>query len=95
MLTPLTSSQFKRDADRAKRRGKDMAKLSAIMTRLIEERPLTQREADHPLKGAWRGYRDCHIEGDWVLIYKKTGTEILFERTGSHADLFEQKKGRR
>jgi len=43
---------------------------------------------DHPLKGNWRGFRDAHIEPDWVLIYKIDGNIVRFERTGRHTDLF-------
>jgi mRNA interferase YafQ len=44
----------------------------------------------HPLKGDWKGYWDCHIEPDWVLIYKLTEDELRLARTGTHADLFER-----
>ena len=44
---------------------------------------------DHPLKGNWQGYRDAHIEPDWLLIYKLEGESVRFERTGRHVDLFD------
>jgi mRNA interferase YafQ len=44
---------------------------------------------DHPLKGNWQGYRDAHIEPDWLLIYKQEGEAVRFERTGRHVDLFD------
>jgi mRNA interferase YafQ len=48
------------------------------------------RFKDHPLKGEWKSFRDAHIEPDWVLIYKVTDEGLRFERTGTHADLFDQ-----
>ncbi|MGD0023228.1 MAG: type II toxin-antitoxin system YafQ family toxin [Xanthobacteraceae bacterium] len=44
----------------------------------------------HPLKGDWKGYWECHISPDWLLIYKVTDEEVLLARTGTHADLFER-----
>jgi mRNA interferase YafQ len=44
----------------------------------------------HPLKGEWKGYWDCHVAPDWVLIYKLTEDELRLARTGTHADLFER-----
>ena len=65
-----------------------MTKLRAVILLLIEDAPLAPRHRDHPLKGAWLGYRDLHVEPDWVLIYKVTATEVLLARTGTHSDLF-------
>jgi mRNA interferase YafQ len=48
------------------------------------------RNKDHPLKGSWKGYRDAHVEPDWLLIYRVTGDELHLVRTGSHADLFDE-----
>lgn len=70
MRRPSYSGQFKRDVKQAERRGKDMAKLRALLQLLIggDQLPVTYR--DHPLKGEWSGYRDAHIEPDWLLIYR-------------------------
>ena len=89
MRTPGTTRQFERDVRRMRKRGKDLAKMKAVMARLIEEQPLADRHRDHSLIGTWRGRRECHIEPDWLLIYKLQADEIIFERTGTHADLFE------
>ncbi len=70
------------------RRGKDIEKLKAILTALINEEPLPERQRDHPLVGSYKGRRECQIEPDWLLIYKLVNTEIIFERTGTHGDLF-------
>ena len=65
-----------------------MAKLRHILHLLISKAPLAARLHDHPLKGEWKGWRDLHIEPDWLLIYKADATTVRFERTGTHADLF-------
>ena len=66
---------------RAEKRGKDMAKLKAVVILLIEDAELDPRYRDHPLKGEWLGYRDLHIEPDWLLLYRVTETELLLART--------------
>ncbi|MCE2453835.1 MAG: type II toxin-antitoxin system YafQ family toxin [Nitrospinae bacterium] len=90
MLTPVRSSQFKRDVRRARRRGKDLTKLRELLNSLIRQEPLRARNLDHPLRGVWRGYREAHIEPDWLLIYRITGNELRLVRTGSHSDLFRE-----
>lgn len=89
MLTPVRSTQFKRDVKRAKKRGKDLSKLRTVLSLLIERKPLPASCFDHPLKGNWKGYRDVHIESDWLLLYRIVGNELHLARTGSHADLFQ------
>jgi mRNA interferase YafQ len=86
--TPVYTGQFRRDVKRAWRRGKDMAKLRDAIDRLVAGERLPPRFNDHPLVGQWSSYRDCHIEPDWLLIYKIDGDELILARTGSHADLF-------
>ncbi len=88
MRRPSYSGQFLKDVKRAERRGKDMTKLRAVMTLLIEGAALPVRLRDHPLKGECKGWRDLHIEPDWVLIYRADPKDVRFERTGTHADLF-------
>ncbi len=90
MRTPVYSGQFKRDLKVARKRGKDLKKLKELMRLLIDEKPLFPQYRDHPLKGPWRSFRDAHIEADWLLIYKIDGEEVRFERTGRHADLFDE-----
>ena len=67
-----------------------MAKLRHVLQLLIDAEPLPPRLRDHPLKGVWKSYRDLHIEPDWLLIYRANETTVIFERTGTHADLFEE-----
>ena len=88
MLTPVRASQFKRDVKRLKKRGKDMSKLRRVLGLLIQEAPLPGVCQDHPLRGKWQGYRDLHIEPDWLLLYRVMGRKLYLARTGSHADLF-------
>lgn len=70
------------------RRGKDGEKLKAVAAKLLAGEPLEARHQDHPLKGSFLGWRDCHIEPDWILVYQRTPTEVIFGRTGTHNDLF-------
>ncbi len=88
MLTPVYQRQFERDIKQAIKRGKQLNKLKSIIKLLLEEKPLPQKNKNHKLQGPLQGYWECHIEPDWLLIYKKTGTEIILARTGTHADLF-------
>jgi mRNA interferase YafQ len=66
-----------------------MAKLRAVVATLCARRPLDPKHKDHPLKGDQQGWRDCHVEPDWVLIDKVDAGELRLGRTGTHADLFE------
>ena len=90
MRTPIRGRRFERDVKRAKKRGKDMEKLKTALSLLIEGEPLPERYRDHPLKGEWTGFRDLHIEPDWLLLYAIEGNELRLARTGTHADLFDE-----
>ena len=90
MLRPSYTSQFERDRKRLGKQKKDLTKLRQVMEDLIAERPLSPQLKDHPLVGNWKGYRECHIGPDWLLIYKRTETEIVFVRTGDHSELFKR-----
>ena len=65
-----------------------MARLRAVIEMLLAEEPLPPRLKDHPLSGSWAGFRDCHVEPDWVLIYQIDGDRLILARTGTHSDLF-------
>ncbi|EHD1638539.1 type II toxin-antitoxin system YafQ family toxin [Salmonella enterica] len=84
------SGQFKRDVKQAQKRGKDMDKLKALLALLIEGKPLPTTYLGHPLKGKLRGFRDAHIEPDWLLIYKSSDEMVRFECTGQHSNLFDE-----
>lgn len=65
-----------------------MAKLKAVILLLLGDEKLPARLKDHPLRGDWAGFRDLHIEPDWVLLYRQTESELHLARTGTHSDLF-------
>ena len=88
MREVVRSTAFQKDVKRTEKRGKDMAKLKAVILLLLEDKPLEPRHRDHPLKGNWVGYRDLHIEPDWLLLYRVTETELMLARNGTHSDLF-------
>ena len=90
MRTFSRTSQFKKDVKLAGRRGKNLAKLKAVLDLLIEGEVLPPQYKDHPLRGNFAGSRDCHVEADWLLIYTLTenNTHVRFERTGTLSDLF-------
>ncbi len=90
MRTFSRTTQFKKDLKLAAKRGKELAKLKAVLDWLIAGDELPARFRDHPLRGNFAGSRDCHIEPDWILIYTliENGNHVRFERTGTHSDLF-------
>ena len=65
-----------------------MKKLREVIQLLIEGSSLPPRFKDHPLAGDWKRFRDCHIEPDWLLVYKIDGDDLHLVRTGTHSDLF-------
>ena len=89
MLSPIYTAQFRRDAKKCQRRGKDMEKLKTAISLLLAEAPLPPQYQDHALKGAWRNRRELHLEPDWLLVYKVASEQCIFDRTGAHSDLFE------
>lgn len=82
------TTQFKKDIKKQKKRGKDLQKLKEIIDILVSSKPLPEKHRDHALSGNWSGWRDCHIEPDWLLIYKISIEELTLGRTGTHSDLF-------
>ena len=89
MLTPVRSTQFRRDSKRLAKQAKNLAKLRSLLDRLVREEPLAARHRDHALRGPWNGYREAHIEGDWLLIYRVEGQDLQLARTVSQSELFE------
>ncbi len=88
-MKPLRlAKQFKKDLRLAKSRRYRMQKLQAVIDKLRAEEALSPIDDDHPLKGPWQNYRCCHVQGDWLLIYRVTHDEVLLARTGTHSDLF-------
>jgi mRNA interferase YafQ len=86
------STAFKRDYKRVKAtpRHRNIATLlPEILALLLNDQPLPEQNRDHTLSGNWRGYRECHIKPDLLLIYKKPSPKVLrLARLGSHSDLF-------
>jgi len=81
---------FQKDWERLSRSGKyDMGKLKTVMMLLIaDDGPLPSEYLDHPLKGEWADHRDCHVGGDFLLIYRVEDDLVVFVRTGTHSELF-------
>ena len=88
MLQPIYTNSFAKDIKLAQKRGKNIDKLKKIIELLVNKEPIPQKYRDHNLVGNFIGRRECHIEPDWLLIYKIDKDEIIFERTGTHSDLF-------
>ncbi len=85
------SKAFLKDWERLSRSGRyDMVRLKEVMVLLISnDATLGPEWMDHPLKGEWRDNRECHVGGDFLLIYQLNGNAITFVRVGTHADLFD------
>ena len=82
------TTQFKKDYKLARRRGLNMDLLKDVVTRLANGEPLDPRHKDHPLSGEWSGHRECHIQPDWLLIYRYENDILVLAltRTGTHSD---------
>ena len=86
-------NKFKKDLKLLKKRKKDLSLLKEVITMLVEEKALPKKYHEHDLAGEYKGYKDCHIQNDWVLIYKidKKIYLISFYRTETHSDSFKHK----
>ena len=87
MLTLKTTTRFEKDYKKARKAGRDISRLKRVMAWIANEQPLPPELRDHKLIGNYRGRRECHLAGDWLLIYKIDGNTVVFERTGSHSEL--------
>jgi len=92
MLKPVFSGQFKKDYKLAVKRGCDPKKLEKLISLLCSEQSLPDVYRDHALAGSkdYKGMRECHIQPDWLLVYKVVRETLVLKliRTGSHSDLF-------
>ena len=88
MRTPVYTNRFEKDLKLMIKRGSDPESIKPVVRKLIDEIPLERKHRDHLLIGNFKDRRECHIEPDWLLIYRLEGSMIFFERTGTHADLF-------
>ncbi len=84
------TSQFKRDVKLAQKRGYKMELLQKTIALLASGEELPEQYHDHALIGNFSGHRECHIQPDWLLVYRIVEDQILLElvRTGTHSDLF-------
>ena len=84
------TTQFKKDYKLAKRRGLDLNLLKGIITKLANGEVLAPKHKDHPRSGDWVGHRECHIQPDWLLVYRYDNDVLVLtlSRTGTHSDLF-------
>jgi mRNA interferase YafQ len=88
-LNIVWKGQFKKDYKRAKKQGKNLAALRAVVETLAKRRPLPAKHRDH-ICGRWHKHRECHSTPDWLLIYRIEGDDLILERTGSHSELFKK-----
>ena len=92
MMEIKTTSKFRKDLKQAKKKGLNMALLQKVVDDLATGKKLDERHHDHALVGEWFTFRECHIQPDWLLIYKISGDALILTRTrtGSHSDLFKK-----
>ena len=88
MRKVIYQRKFKQDIKKIKKRGSDLEKLKAVICLLIRDEILPQNNHNHKLCGEFKGYWECHIAPNWLLMYKKAADELILARTGSHSDLF-------
>ena len=90
MLDLVTTSQFRKDLKRIRKRGYDVSKLDDVLKTLLREEPLPAKHHDHALTGDYTGFRECHVEPDWLLVYAIDKGQLILtaSRTGTHSDLF-------
>lgn len=91
MLKIVTSTRFRKDLKAAIKRGQNLDRLEKVVDLLAAQEPLPENYRDHCLVGEYKDFRECHIEPDWLLIYRVmySELELFLFRTGSHADLFD------
>ena len=87
MLSLRTTKRFEKDYKKSLKSGRDMARLKQVMSWIANEQTLPPALRDHKLIGNYQGRRECHLAGDWLLIYKIDPQSVVFERTGSHSEL--------
>lgn len=90
MYAPVYTNQFAKDVSRCQRRGKNLEKLKIIVRTLLKGETLDPVHRDHRLIGNFTGRRECHIESDWLIIYRVESDRMYFERMGTHSDLFKK-----
>ena len=82
------SNIFKRQAKKLHKRRKDFRKMETVIDLLRHDKPLPHNAYPHKLSGEWAGLWECHIEGDWLLVYDFNDSTVFLIATGTHQDLF-------
>ena len=92
MLILKTTTSFRKDYKRMKKQGRDMSLLQKVIEKLLAENVLDKKYGDHALTGKYVGFRECHIQPDWLLIYSVDDGQLILtaSRTGTHSDLFNE-----
>ena len=92
MLSLKTTTKFRKDYKRMKKQGKDLSLLQKVIDDLLAEKILPEKHRDHALTGNYLGFRECHIQPDWLLIYAVDHGQLILtaSRTGTHSDLFDE-----
>ncbi|APW19025.1 type II toxin-antitoxin system YafQ family toxin [Gardnerella swidsinskii] len=92
MLTLTYTSQFKKDMKRIRKRGYDTHLVNILLEKLRNEEILDETYQDHPLKGKYLGFRECHVKPNWLLIYRIDNDDVVLvlSRTGTHSDVFNE-----
>ena len=87
----IWTTQFKKDYKRMMKRRSDINLIDDIIRKLANGELLPKVNRDHALSGNWSGYRECHIQPDWLLIYRLDDDVLVLTltRTGTHSDLFD------
>lgn len=88
ILKIIYKKQFEKELKKQKKRGKDLNKLKQILLLIVNRADIPRKYRNHKLVGNYKDRWECHIEPDWLLIYKLNSKELILERTGSHSDLF-------
>ena len=86
--TIVYTNKFKKDLKLAEKRKFKTSKLRHIIELIRDEKPLPIQCRPHILSGDWDGFWECHIETDWLLIYRMIEDTLELARTGTHSDLF-------
>lgn len=91
MLDIVLSNRFKKDLKLASKRGYPLQRLNEVVTQLAGGQILAEKYRDHELSGSFAGFRECHIQPDWLLVYRIEKRELILflSRTGTHSDLFD------
>ncbi|MBQ8497469.1 MAG: type II toxin-antitoxin system YafQ family toxin [Clostridia bacterium] len=89
-LDIIPSNQFKKDLKMIAKRGYNLMLLDDVVEKLANRIPLEEKYRDHSLTGNYKGFRECHIQPDWLLVYRINEAEVvlMLSRTGTHSDLF-------